>query len=102
MFETLGRLIDSTQATIGVIGLGYVGLPLCENMHSGGFSVLGFDVDETKIDCLERGESYLGHLEEISELEPPASYSCYQAKVHSVLWKDVCFRLPKAEIHDRL
>ncbi len=62
MFETLGRLIDTNEATIGVIGLGYVGLPLCENMHSGGFSVLGFDVDEAKIDHLERGESYLGHL----------------------------------------
>lgn len=62
MFETLSRLIESTEATIGVIGLGYVGLPLCENMHSGGLAVLGFDVDQAKIECLDRGESYLGHL----------------------------------------
>lgn len=51
MLEAPGRLIESNEAPIGRIGLGYAGLPLCENMHSGGFSVLGFDVDEAKTYC---------------------------------------------------
>src|SRR5436190_23271555 len=57
----LGK-IDSNQALIGVIGLGYVGLPLLGAFHRAGFSVIGFDVDQSKIDALHRGENYLKHL----------------------------------------
>src|SRR5205814_166356 len=45
-----------------VIGLGYVGLPLLAAFHRAGFSVVGFDVDQAKIDALHRGENYLKHL----------------------------------------
>jgi UDP-N-acetyl-D-glucosamine dehydrogenase len=54
--------IDSKTAVIGVIGLGYVGLPLLAAFHRAGFPTLGFDVDPTKIDALQRGQSYLKHL----------------------------------------
>lgn len=47
---------------MGVIGLGYVGLPLCHAFHEAGFNVMGFDVDSAKIDHLNAGESYLKHL----------------------------------------
>jgi UDP-N-acetyl-D-glucosamine dehydrogenase len=60
----LQQRIDERTAVVGVIGLGYVGLPLSLTFAEGGFSVLGFDVDNEKIEQLERGESYIGHLAE--------------------------------------
>ena len=54
--------ISSKQVIVGVIGLGYVGLPLADALHRGGLSILGFDVDLCKITSLEKGENYLKHL----------------------------------------
>lgn len=51
-------------ATVGVVGLGYVGLPLVRAMHDAGHRVIGFDVDDRKIAMLSRGEPYLKHLGE--------------------------------------
>jgi len=48
--------------TVAVIGLGYVGLPLCGVMLDGGCRVIGVDSDPEKVGMLERGESYLHHL----------------------------------------
>jgi UDP-N-acetyl-D-glucosamine dehydrogenase len=62
MVESLAKKIESNTAVVGVIGLGYVGLPLMAAFHRAGFPVLGFDVDQKKIDALRRGESYLQHL----------------------------------------
>jgi UDP-N-acetyl-D-glucosamine dehydrogenase len=56
--------IDNKTATIGVVALGYVGLPLLRAFWEAGFSVLGFDVDQQKIDQLRRGENYLRHFGE--------------------------------------
>jgi len=54
--------IQNKSANIGIIGLGYVGLPLCLEFANKGFNVLGFDVDENKIKCLMRGKSYIKHI----------------------------------------
>src|SRR3954464_10274362 len=59
---SLKSKINNGTAVIGVIGLGYVGLPLLAAFHSAGFPVLGFDVDPKKIDALKKGENYLKHL----------------------------------------
>ena len=64
MSSTLEQKFTDRTAVIGVIGLGYVGLPLCRAFHEGGFPVLGFDVDPAKIEMLDRGENYLMHLGE--------------------------------------
>lgn len=48
--------------TIAVIGLGYVGLPLCRAMLDAGCRVIGVDNDPNKVEMLEKGESYLNHL----------------------------------------
>ncbi|MGA2440601.1 MAG: nucleotide sugar dehydrogenase [Tepidisphaeraceae bacterium] len=56
--------ITSKSARVGVIGLGYVGLPLLAAFHRAGFHVIGFDVDPAKIEALKRGENYLKHLGE--------------------------------------
>jgi UDP-N-acetyl-D-glucosamine dehydrogenase len=54
--------IRSRKARIGVIGLGYVGLPLVKTFLHKGFSVIGFDVDPRKIQMLNRGQSYIKHI----------------------------------------
>src|SRR5262245_4807629 len=78
MRETAGRSlaeqlltrIETRTARVGVVGLGYVGLPLAETFAWGGYGVLGFDVDPQKIASLKQGKSYIGHIasERIAEL----------------------------------
>ncbi len=55
----LKQKIASKSATLGVIGLGYVGLPLAVEFARAGFQVIGFDIDPTKIAKLRRGQSYV-------------------------------------------
>ena len=55
------RLEDKT-ALIGIIGLGYVGLPLLLRYVEAGYRVLGFDIDPDKIDKLLQGQTYIRHL----------------------------------------
>jgi UDP-N-acetyl-D-glucosamine dehydrogenase len=56
------KKIQNKSAKIGIIGLGYVGLPLGLEFAGNGFDVLGFDLDTEKIKYLERGESYIKHI----------------------------------------
>jgi UDP-N-acetyl-D-glucosamine dehydrogenase len=58
----LKEKIDGRQARIGVIGLGYVGLPLAVEFCHAGFDVTGFDVDESKITEINAGRSYIGDV----------------------------------------
>jgi len=57
--QDLAARIDAREATIGVIGLGYVGLPLAVEFAQAGFEVTGIDVDERRVRELERGRSYI-------------------------------------------
>jgi len=59
---TLLQKIGAKKAKIGVIGLGYVGLPLVIEFCKAGFSVTGFDVDPKKVDALNKGKSYIKHI----------------------------------------
>ncbi|NMY95203.1 UDP-N-acetyl-D-glucosamine 6-dehydrogenase [Pseudomonas proteolytica] len=52
----------SKEAVIGIVGLGYVGLPLMLRYNSIGFRVLGLDIDSTKVERLNLGESYIEHI----------------------------------------
>jgi UDP-N-acetyl-D-glucosamine dehydrogenase len=54
--------VKNKQARIGVIGLGYVGLPLLLEFCKSGFSVTGLDIDQKKIDMLSQGKSYIKHI----------------------------------------
>ena len=60
--DELAGKIDRGEALIGVIGLGYVGLPLVQAFVQAGFRTLGFDIDVRKVERLNRGESYIGHI----------------------------------------
>ena len=50
------------RALVGIVGLGYVGLPLAMTAASAGFRVLGFDVNERRVGQINRGESFLNHV----------------------------------------
>ena len=54
--------IKEKKAHIGIIGLGYVGLPLAIEFCKTGFQVTGLDIDQEKIDLLSQGESYIKHI----------------------------------------
>jgi len=57
--EILAEKITNRTARVGIIGLGYVGLPLAVEFAKAGFSVVGIDVQESKVAQLNRGESYI-------------------------------------------
>ncbi len=59
----LAEKIANQQAMIGVIGLGYVGLPLIRAFVRAGFKTMGFDVDQSKVDKLKAGQSYIKHID---------------------------------------
>ena len=59
-FEDLRRALTAKRAVIGVCGLGYVGLPLALATSTAGFRVVGFDIDESKVERLKLKDSYLG------------------------------------------
>jgi UDP-N-acetyl-D-glucosamine dehydrogenase len=60
--DKLEEKIKNKDILLGVIGLGYVGLPLCLTFLKKGIKVIGFDSDPTKIDKLEKGLSYIKHI----------------------------------------
>lgn len=62
MAQPLASGIADKTAVVGIIGLGYVGLPLIDAFTRAGFRCMGFDVDQTKVDALLAGESYIKHI----------------------------------------
>ena len=60
--QELSLKIDDRSARIGVIGLGYVGLPLAVELSAAGFEVIGFDIDAEKVRSIESGFSYIGDV----------------------------------------
>ncbi|NLF72845.1 MAG: nucleotide sugar dehydrogenase [Candidatus Anammoximicrobium sp.] len=60
--EQLSQKIADKTAKVGVIGLGYVGLPLLQAFIRSGFDTVGYDVDQSKVERLLAGESYIKHI----------------------------------------
>jgi UDP-N-acetyl-D-glucosamine dehydrogenase len=60
------KKVQARQAAVGIIGLGYVGLPLAKAFSTSGYRVTGFDIDRKKVETLAAGGSYIGHI-------PPAT-----------------------------
>jgi len=69
MSNGLEQRINDQSAKIGIIGLGYVGLPLINAFIKAGFSTLGFDVDQRKVDMLNAGQSYIKHIDGLAVSE---------------------------------
>ena len=74
--SAIGKFRDKT-ATIGIVGLGYVGLPLMLRYAETGFKVLGFDIDAEKVNKLNKGETYIEHIP--AEKIAAASNSLFEA-----------------------
>src|SRR5262245_43020664 len=62
LHDALLKRIEAGDVRVGIIGLGYVGLPLARHFCDRGIAVLGFDVDPAKVERLQRGESYIKHI----------------------------------------
>lgn len=60
--STLKDRLARREGVVGIIGLGYVGLPLAATFAKGGFGVIGFDVDRAKVEALRAGKSYIRHI----------------------------------------
>jgi len=73
LHSILKQKILSKQAKIGIIGMGYVGLPLAIRFCEVGFKVYGFDIDEEKVKKLCAGKSYIKHIED-SEIQKIANH----------------------------
>ena len=113
--QQLESKIADRSAVVGVIGLGYVGLPLASAMHEGGLHVIGFDIDPSKVEMLQRGENYLKHLgasmtEALSKsdrFEPTADFSrlaepdiilvCVPTPVNAQLEPDLTYVIKTAQ-----
>jgi len=60
--DELVRKLNDKTAVIGIVGLGYVGLPLSLRYAEVGYKVIGFDIDQTKVDVLRSGQTYIEHI----------------------------------------
>jgi UDP-N-acetyl-D-glucosamine dehydrogenase len=57
--STFDQRIDTREATLGIVGLGYAGLPLAMTFGEAGFDVVGIDINEERVEAIRRGRSYL-------------------------------------------
>ena len=73
--ETLLRKLAGRSAVIGVVGLGYVGLPLALRYAEAGYRVVGFDIDSEKVKALVEGRTYLAHVPVRRRLDATSDYS---------------------------
>ena len=67
-YQQLKDKIEARTAVLGVLGLGYVGLPLAVEKAKAGFKVVGFDVQEEKVNLVNQGKNYIGDVVD-SDLE---------------------------------
>ena len=84
----LEERLQNKSATVAVLGLGYVGLPLCREFCHAGFNVIGFDIDQKKINSLNQGISYIDAVPS-PELKDYVSQSKFEASADFKRLKDV-------------
>ncbi|MER2169819.1 MAG: nucleotide sugar dehydrogenase [Psychrobacillus psychrodurans] len=82
--------IENKQITVGVIGLGYVGLPLAVEKAKAGFKTIGFDVQQDKVDMVNKGQNYIGDVVE-AELSSIVESGLLSATTDFSFIKDVDF-----------
>jgi len=65
MIDDLINKIKNKEVIIGIIGPGYVGLPIVKTILDSGFHAVGFDVDKDKVKKINREKSYIKHISKI-------------------------------------
>jgi UDP-N-acetyl-D-glucosamine dehydrogenase len=102
-FSELKSRIDAGKARVGIIGLGYVGLPLALLYSAKNFRVTGFDIDQRKVDSLTAGKSYIYRIPEkevqqarAKGLEATADFSKLQ-EMDAII---ICVPTPLNEYHE--
>jgi UDP-N-acetyl-D-glucosamine dehydrogenase len=100
----LKEKIRNRHARIGIIGLGYVGLPLAVEFAKAGFQVTGFDVDVAKVASINKGHSYIGDVssEDISTAVKAGQLSATDdmSKLHDMDAIDICVPTPLRKTRD--
>lgn len=76
MVKEILETIENRRYTVGIVGLGYVGLPLMMTFHEKGFPILGFDIDEFKINAIKSGKSYIKHFSDAQIAKLTDNGSC--------------------------
>jgi UDP-N-acetyl-D-glucosamine dehydrogenase len=101
--ELLQR-IKSGEARVGIIGLGYVGLPLAVEFAKAGLHVIGYDVDQSKVDMLMAGKSYIPDVpcEELVEVVKAGTFKATtdQRELENVDVIDICVPTPLRKTRD--
>ncbi|MFH1719165.1 MAG: nucleotide sugar dehydrogenase, partial [Planctomycetota bacterium] len=80
--------VENKKAVVGVMGLGYVGLPLAREFASAGLKVIGFDVDEKKVGILNCGRSIIKHVPN-SQVRKMVKTGCFCATTNMARIRDV-------------
>jgi UDP-N-acetyl-D-glucosamine dehydrogenase len=100
----LREKIRNRQARIGIIGLGYVGLPLAVEFAKAGFQVTGFDVDVAKVSSINKGHSYIGDVasEDVAAAVNAGKLSATDdmSKLHDMDAIDICVPTPLRKTRD--
>jgi len=100
----LKEKIRNRQARVGIIGLGYVGLPLAVEFAKAGFHVTGFDVDVSKVAAINKGQSYIGDVssEDVAATSKAGTLSATSdmARLHDMDAIDICVPTPLRKTRD--
>jgi UDP-N-acetyl-D-glucosamine dehydrogenase len=95
--------IESRQARIGIVGMGYVGLPLALLFSEERFAITGFDIDPGKVDKLNRGESYIVRIP-ASEIQAARQHGFHATTDYSMIAQMdvviICVPTPLTEFHE--
>ena len=98
------RRIKKSDIRAGVIGLGYVGLPLAVELARAGYSVVGLDIDERKVEAIERGTSYIPDVQDAHLAELVAADRLHATSDFSALERldtvNICVPTPLRKTKD--
>src|ERR1041385_5310735 len=103
-YEELERRIKTKQARVGVIGLGYVGLPLALTLNEAGFDVTGIDIDTNRVDAILAGRSYITDIKD-KELQKATAAKRFRAttdlsEIHKLDAVSICVPTPLRKTKD--
>lgn len=94
--QTLLEKIKTKKACLGVIGLGYIGLPLAVEKAKAGFKTIGFDIQQKKVDLLNQGHSYIGDVadEELEKIIKSGMFKAVSDYSEAASCDSICICVP--------